>query len=47
MTRGALVFCNELDKRFIVVISKNGKSLVRGKDSKYRVIPNDKLAIVK
>jgi hypothetical protein len=46
MKRGTLVFCNELNKRLIVVIEKNGKAIVKDKEKKYRVVPTEKLELI-
>jgi len=47
MKRGMLVFCPELDKRLIIVVEKNGKALTKDREKKYRVIPTEKLKLIK
>jgi hypothetical protein len=46
MKRGTVVFCNELNKRLIIVVEKNGKALTKDREKNYRVIPTEKLELI-
>ena len=46
MKRGMLVFCNELNKRLIIVLEKNGKAITRDRECKYRIVPTEKLELI-